>query len=383
MGFFPFDQTSINDFYQVNDYLDIDLVNSTECPLNSSFFFVPITHIQLKIGSSSIVYDVEYHSYPHVSAFTLNEELTNIAHIHENIQRLKILERSNKPYVILSVLSLFLGIFFTILNHNKYEYSFLFIGAGFVSFSLINILLVIFPISQLINFFIIFVKNYILILVACVAVGWNNIYFYYDKFKVTNQILSFLTSSLSLSKLMLSDNYTYTSIVEILLFIAEITIILLLSSISLARLQEVMTNEYHNRLFNLEYRRIKLKIYAYGNSILFAIAIFVILVDIILNKEPNNDNKIIYIFTFYLFQLILLSVYYIPYNKSIYDYIDIRNISGLLCLLNNYKVNLPQLLADENFGFQKRDLKEIVNEKPKDTIIVIANPFNVSVGNLN
>ena len=54
-----------------------------------------------------------------------------------------------------------------------------------------------------------------------------------------------------------------------------------------------------------------------------------------------------------------------------------------LSVNNNYKVNLPQLLADEDFGFQKRDLNEIVKDKPKDTIIVISNPFNVSVGNLN
>ena len=54
-----------------------------------------------------------------------------------------------------------------------------------------------------------------------------------------------------------------------------------------------------------------------------------------------------------------------------------------LSVNNNYKVNLPQLLADEDFGFQKRDLNEIVKDKPKDTIIVISNPFNVSVGNLH
>ena len=115
----------------------------------------------------------------------------------------------------------------------------------------------------------------------------------------------------------------------------------------------------------------------------FAIAIFILLVDVIVNKEPNNDIKNIYIFTFYLCQLIILSVYYIPCGKRIYDYIDIRNIGGVLSLLNNYKVNLPQLLADEDFGFQKRDLNEIVKDKPKDTIIVISNPFNVSVRNLN
>lgn len=152
---------------------------------------------------------------------------------------------------------------------------------------------------------------------------------------------------------------------------------------SIEKLEEEMTNEYSNRMFNLEYRQLKMKIYAYGNSMFFAIAIFILLVDVIVNKEPNNDIKNIYIFTFYLCQLIILSVYYIPCGKRIYDYIDIRNIGGVLSLLNNYKVNLPQLLADEDFGFQKRDLNEIVKDKPKDTIIVISNPFNVSVGNLN
>ena len=107
---------------------------------------------------------------------------------------------------------------------------------------------------------------------------------------------------------------------------------------SIEKLEEAMTNEYSDRMFNLEYRQLKMMIYAYGNSMFFAIAIFILLVDVIVNKEPNNDIKNIYIFTFYLCQLIILSVYYIPCCKRIYDYIDIRNIGGVLSLLNNYKV---------------------------------------------
>ena len=67
---------------------------------------------------------------------------------------------------------------------------------------------------------------------------------------------------------------------------------------SIEKLEEEMTNEYSNRMFNLEYRQLKMKIYAYGNSMFFAIAIFILLVDVIVNKEPNNDIKNIYIFSF-------------------------------------------------------------------------------------
>ena len=63
---------------------------------------------------------------------------------------------------------------------------------------------------------------------------------------------------------------------------------------SIEKLEEAMTNEYSNRMFNLEYRQLKMKIYAYGNSMFFAIAIFILLVDVIVNKEPNNDIKNIY-----------------------------------------------------------------------------------------
>ena len=65
---------------------------------------------------------------------------------------------------------------------------------------------------------------------------------------------------------------------------------------SIEKLEEAMTNEYSNRMFNLEYRQLKMKIYAYGNSMFFAIGIFILLVDFIVNKEPNNDIKNIYIF---------------------------------------------------------------------------------------
>ena len=122
---------------------------------------------------------------------------------------------------------------------------------------------------------------------------------------------------------------------------------------SIEKLEEAMTNEYSNRMFNLEYRQLKMKIYAYGNSMFFAIAIFILLVDVIVNKEPNNDIKNIYIFTFYLCQLIILSVYYIPCGKRIYDYIDIKNIGEVLSLLNNYKVNLPQYSQMKILDFKK------------------------------
>ena len=122
---------------------------------------------------------------------------------------------------------------------------------------------------------------------------------------------------------------------------------------SIEKLEEAMTNEYSNRMFNLEYRQLKMKIYAYGNSMFFAIAIFILLVDVIVNKEPNNDIKNIYFFTFYLCQLIILSVYYIPCGKRIYDYIDIKNIGEVLSLLNNYKVNLPQYSQMKILDFKK------------------------------
>ena len=43
---------------------------------------------------------------------------------------------------------------------------------------------------------------------------------------------------------------------------------------SIEKLEEAMTNEYSNRMFNLEYRQLKMNFYAYGNSMFFAIAIF-------------------------------------------------------------------------------------------------------------
>ena len=91
---------------------------------------------------------------------------------------------------------------------------------------------------------------------------------------------------------------------------------------SIEKLEEAMTNEYSNRMFNLEYRQLKMKIYAYGNSMFFAIAIFILLVDVIVNKEPNNDIKNIYIFTFYLCQLIIIikSIYHSYSQMKILDF---------------------------------------------------------------
>ena len=278
---------------------------------------------------------------------------------------------------IITVISIFFSIIF-LYSYSKYEYNiYLILSLTFISLVLLNVIYVIFPKLILFQIALSFSKIEAISMMLLLSHGWYTIHFdsYYHIDTLFNVLLLFIID--------IKVNCTFSSLIRIIINITELFLFYsLILALSLKTCQEISLISFQNDRNRLLYLRNK-KQRIIILSILFSVSTYIYISFLIIGMLFNDsrfysEKESLYSIVFIHSIIFIIGVLFFSINQSKNYSIDINMVRSYIENYHCRYINIYQAKKAKGFGLSIAESELIC--KTKNNIIVMLNPFNISIG---